>query len=729
MILAVARIGEGFLRELRERVFAHLMKQSIEFYDRNRTGVLVSRMTADIESLQELVSQGLSMFIVNMLVLVGAIVVMVIMSWQLALGVLVVVPALVKASNWFRRESNRAYLELRENVGGTLSSFQEGMAGVRVVQAFNQEDVFRRRFRETNERQFATNLHAERVTAKYSTIIELAQGGAIAVILFYGGWLTGRDIVTVGTLAAFVLYLQNLFEPIQQMSQLFNTIQAAGASLAEALRPARRGRRDRRATRRRRSAGDGRARSRRRLVPLRQRSDRSSTRCHSKCTPGRRLALVGPTGAGKSTLAKLMVRFYDPGDGSVRYGGVDLRDATLHSLRERIVVVPQEGFLFGGNIRDNLLIARPGATDADILAAIDALDLGPRFAAFASGLDTEVHERGANFSAGERQLVSLVRAALADPAVVVLDEATSSLDPGTELLVEHALERLMEGRTVIVIAHRLSTAERADLVAVVQRRTIGRGRNTREVARARRPLRRALRLVDRARDRRLRGRRTRFGRALGRLPGIGVQSVVRRSRMSRWSTATGNRRTASTDPSVRLADRLIVSIQRNSLQVPTFTNAEPIELGVPELLLFCGALPARRSVQAVAIDAAGTSAGLGPEARADLERFAAGLAKSGRITTGPSEVSARAAASPLTPPARRAGTRRDRGDLHTAVRAARAWGLRVRRSPWRPGRDRHLAAVARAPRDHRAYGPARCHRGDTVERPARMRSAKTSSSP
>jgi ATP-binding cassette subfamily B protein len=467
VILAVARIGEGFLRELRERVFGQLMKLSLEFYDRNRTGVLVSRMTADIESLQELVSQGLSMFIVSMLVLVGAVVAMVLMSWQLALGVLVVVPVLVKASKWFRRESNRAYVELREHVGGTLSSFQEGMAGVRVVQAFNQEDTFRRRFRETNERQFATNLHAERVTAKYTTIIELCQGGAIAVILFYGGWLTGQDVVTVGTLAAFVLYLQNLFEPIQQMSQLFNTIQAAGASLQKvyglvdepveiAERP---------------DAVDIPANG---ALELDEVSFRYGTgprvveQVSLTVQRDQRVALVGPTGAGKSTIAKLMVRFYDPVEGAVSYGGVDLRDTTLHSLRERIVVVPQEGFLFGGTIRDNLLIARPGATDAEIEAAVAALDLDSRFAAFPSGLDTVVHERGANFSAGERQLISLVRAALADPAVIVLDEATSSLDPGTELLVEHALERLMEGRTVIVIAHRLSTAERADLVAVVQ---------------------------------------------------------------------------------------------------------------------------------------------------------------------------------------------------------------------------------------------------------------------
>ncbi|MGQ0826462.1 MAG: ABC transporter ATP-binding protein [Actinomycetota bacterium] len=467
VILAVARLGEGFLRELRERVFSHLMRLSLDFYDRHRTGSLVARMTADIESMQELVAQGLSMFIVNMLVLTGAMIVMLAMSWQLALGVLVVVPVLVQASRWFRRESNKAYVQLRERVGGTLTSFQEGMAGVRVVQAFNQEDAFRRRFRETNEKQFETNLHAERVTARYTTIIELAQGGAIATILLYGGWLTGRDIVTVGTLAAFVLYLQNLFEPIQQMSQLFNTIQASGAALKKLYslldedvqiteRP---------------GAVDlpplgplhvDRVAFRYALAP-RVLSDIDLT-----VAPGERIALVGPTGAGKSTLAKLMVRFYDPVEGAVRYGGVDLRDVTMQSLRERIVVVPQEGFLFGGTIRDNVLIAKPDATDAEVERAIDNLDLSERLAAFEDGINSEVRERGANFSAGERQLVSLVRAALADPAVVVLDEATSSLDPGTELIVEHALERLMEGRTVIVIAHRLSTAERADRVAVVQ---------------------------------------------------------------------------------------------------------------------------------------------------------------------------------------------------------------------------------------------------------------------
>lgn len=465
-IRAVARVGEAFLRELRERVFSHQLALSMEFFDRNRTGTLVARMTADIEALQELVGQGLTMFVVNSLLLTGAVVVMVGMSWQLALITLLVVPLVAKATSWFRRESNKAYLDLRESIGSNLSTIQEGLAGVRVVQAFNQEVAVVERFHSTNERLFNAHMRTERIAARYFPVIELAQGFSIALILGVGGYLSARGAVTVGTVAAYVLYLQNLFEPIQQLSQLFNQLQASAASLHKLY-----GLLDERvAVAERPGAVD---------LPPRGRLEVAEVSFAYATGPpvleavslvveaGERVALVGPTGAGKSTLAKLMARSYDPTRGTVRYAGIDLRDATLSSLRQRIVVVPQEGFLFSGSIRDNLLIGRPGATDAEVGQAIDRLGLRVRFDAFPGGLDAEVRERGANFSAGERQLVSLVRAALADPGMIVLDEATSSLDPGTELVVERALERLMEGRTVVVIAHRLSTAARADRVAVV----------------------------------------------------------------------------------------------------------------------------------------------------------------------------------------------------------------------------------------------------------------------
>ncbi|MGK2928203.1 MAG: ABC transporter ATP-binding protein [Acidimicrobiales bacterium] len=465
-IRAVAAVGESFLRDLRERVFSHQMSLSMEFFDRNRTGTLVSRMTADIEALQELIGQGLTMFIVNSLLLVGAIAVMISMSWQLALGILVVVPMVAKASFWFRRESNRAYLHLRERIGTTLTSIQEGLAGVRVVQAFGQERAFLDRFGDTNEELYGAHMRTEKVAAFYFPVIELAQGGSIAVILGLGGWLASHDAVTVGVVAAFVLYLQNLFEPIQQLSQLFNQLQASGAALHKLYglldeepavdeRPGAvelpvGGTLEVRAVSFAYGAGE---------LVLRDVS--------MHVARGERVALVGPTGAGKSTLAKLMARSYDPSTGSVTFGGIDLRDATTVSLRRRIVVVPQEGFLFGGTIRDNLVIGNSTSGDDDIWTAISDLGLTSRFGGFATGLDTPVQERGANLSAGERQLVSIVRCALADPAVVVLDEATSSLDPGTELVVEEALERLMAGRAVVVIAHRLSTAARADRVGVV----------------------------------------------------------------------------------------------------------------------------------------------------------------------------------------------------------------------------------------------------------------------
>ena len=466
-IVLIGLIGEGFLRDLRLRVFDHLQRLSMPFYDREKAGVIVSRMTSDVDAMAELVQQGLLMFVSNALLLMFSVVVLGLVSWELLLVCLVMLPLVIVSSIKFQRDSNRAYLIVRDRIGTTLSSLQEGLSGVRVIQAYAREDVQTRRFLQTSHELYDAHMDSVRISAWYLPIIELSGALTTAAAVGVGGWLVHRGSVTIGTVTFFLLTLSNLFEPVQQLSQLFNTVQSAGAGLHKLYElldtdpdvPEKKGAVDLP------SEGsvevDGVSFRYADTGPFVLR-DVSLT-----ISPGERLALVGPTGAGKSTLAKIIARLYDPTEGTVRFGGVDVRDAKLKALRRRICVVPQEGFLFNGSIRDNVRIAKAGATDQEVDEALRAIGVHERFSLLPQGLDTAVRERGSRLSAGEKQLVSLARAALADPAVLVLDEATSSLDPGTELLVEQALERLMHGRTVVVIAHRLSTAERADRIGVV----------------------------------------------------------------------------------------------------------------------------------------------------------------------------------------------------------------------------------------------------------------------
>ena len=465
--VALNSAGEGFLRLLRIRVFTQMQRQSMAFFDREKAGVLVARMTADVESMSELVQWGLMQFLSSFLLLFFAFFLLLSMSWQLTLISLIVFPFLIAASVKFQRDSSRAYLEVREKVGANLSALQEGITGVRVIQAYAREDEQIRRFKESNRELFRSHLYSVKVSTWYFGLIEFAGIASSALIVGLGGFLVHRGSVSLGTVVAFVLLLATLFDPVQQLSQLYNTLQSAAASLhkllaiidaepdvEESTNPTSLP-----------TAGD--------LVVENIRFAYAGSakpaldNVSVTLTAGTRLALVGPTGAGKSTLAKLMARLYDPQEGAVSFGGVNLRDASNEDLRGRIVVIPQEGFLFDGSVRDNLLIAKPDATEAELLAALDRLGLRERFEALPEGLDTEVRERGSRLSAGERQLVALSRAALVDPAVLVLDEATSNLDPGTEMLIEAALERLMVGRSVIVVAHRLSTVQRADKIAVV----------------------------------------------------------------------------------------------------------------------------------------------------------------------------------------------------------------------------------------------------------------------
>jgi len=459
-------VGERFLSDLRIRVFSHLQRLSMTFYDREKAGVIVSRMTSDIEALSELTQTGLVMFISNAVLLVFSLIVLSVVSWQLMLVCTLTLPLVAIATVRFARKSSVAFLTLRDRIGDTLSQLQEGISGVRVIQAFAREDHQVDRFSNRNVALYDAHVEAARISAWYTPVVEFCGLASTALVVGIGGWLVGEDAITIGTITFFVLTLQNLFEPIQQLANIFTQVQSANAGLkkvfelldtpvdcAESSHPV-----------------DLPESGILRVQNLNFAYDDKVmvlSDINLELGESEKLALVGPTGAGKSTLAKLMARLYDPLSGAVSFGNIDLREARTESLRERIVVVPQEGFLLNASIIENIRLARPSATDQEVVSALEAIGVHERFAELEDGLETRVNERGARLSAGERQLISIARAALADPVVLVLDEATSSLDPGTEMVIELAMEKLMEGRATVVIAHRLSTAERADRIGVV----------------------------------------------------------------------------------------------------------------------------------------------------------------------------------------------------------------------------------------------------------------------
>jgi ATP-binding cassette subfamily B protein len=475
--LMVSGIGERFLNDLRKRVFSHLLCQPLAFFETESSGQLLSRMTADIDVLETLVQSGLSSFVTSIGLFVAVMVVLVVMSPLLS-GVvaLSLVPVVVSAAR-YRRTSTRAYSQVRELIGDALASLDESLAGVRVVQAFRQEQATITRFKRVNLTQLDGELVTVRLSSSFFPKVELSGVTSSVVVLVSGALLVQGHLTTVGTVAAFVLYLANLFNAITSLSALFDLLQSSGAALATVfgllsvgpamVDPERPAALPEKGTLELRSVDFA--------YGARGDEDPGATQerlvlegVDLRIEAGEKLALVGPTGGGKSTLAKLAGRLYDPLAGSVRFGGVDLRRVLLSHIRERIVVLPQEGFLFRGTVLDNVALGRPGATLDEARAAIAKLGLAEWVASLPRGEATDVGERGSHLSAGERQLVSLARAALTDPAVLILDEATSSIDPGTEHQTEAALAALAVGRTVIVVAHRLAAAERADRVAVVR---------------------------------------------------------------------------------------------------------------------------------------------------------------------------------------------------------------------------------------------------------------------
>jgi ATP-binding cassette, subfamily B, bacterial len=462
------RLGERLLYQLRLRVFAHLQRQSIDFYTDERAGRLLTRMTSDIDALQQLFQDGLVNIVVQGLTLVVVGVILFVLEPTLALvTVVVVVPALTLITLWYRRVSDRSFTVVRDRIADVLADLSETLQGVRVVTAFNRRRQNVMVHRGIISRYRAANVVTARQGAAYGPAADLLGALGQVVVLLIGGRMVLRGELSIGTLAAFILYLTSFFAPIQQLVQLYTTYQSGQAAVVKI--------RDLLATeptvQQRPDAYDlPRVEGRVELcdvgfeylpgVPVLRHID-------LVVEPGETFAFVGTTGSGKSTMAKLVTRFHDPTTGTVRIDGHDLREVTWASLRRQLGVVPQEPFLFAASLRDNVAFGRPEATADEVLDACQAVGLGDVLARLPDGIDTFVHERGVSLSSGERQLLALARAFLARPRVLVLDEATSSLDLESETVVERALDAVLQGRTAIVIAHRLATAMRADRIAVV----------------------------------------------------------------------------------------------------------------------------------------------------------------------------------------------------------------------------------------------------------------------
>jgi ATP-binding cassette subfamily B protein len=460
-------VGQRALQDLRVELFEHLQKLSIGFYSRNRAGVLISRLTNDIQALDQLVTEGISTLFSATLTLAGTAVILVVLDPGLALITFLTFPVLLVASVAFRLASAGAYRLTREKIAHVTAYLQETLSGVRVVRAFGQEPRHRSRFAELNDEHREANMRTVYLNAAYFPSVELLSAVATAAILIYGGNEVISGTVTIGVLATFVFYLQSFFDPIQSLSQLYTTYQAGMAALDKIFElldeePDVADKVD--AEELPRVRGEIRFDD----VTFSYGGDALALDHVSlDVPPGQTLALVGATGAGKSTLAKLVARFYDPDEGRVLIDGHDLRDVTERSLRSQLGIVPQESFLFSGTIRDNIAFGRPDATEEDVRAAAQAVGAHDFIERLPDGYDTEVGERGGHLSAGQRQLVAFARAAAADPRILILDEATSNVDVRTESQIERGLRRLLAGRTAIVIAHRLSTIRSAGRIVVL----------------------------------------------------------------------------------------------------------------------------------------------------------------------------------------------------------------------------------------------------------------------
>jgi ATP-binding cassette, subfamily B, bacterial len=467
-LVSSGRVGQDVLFEVRRRVFAHFQRLSPAFHDEYTSGRVISRQTSDMEAIDEMLETGFDGLLTALLTLVGVAVLLLTLDVKLALVALLCFPFLALLTNWFRRESANAYRRTREKVALVIVHFVESMLGIRAVQAFRREARNEEIFDGVNDQYRLANLRAFRLVAWFIPGIRLVGNVTISVVLVYGAYLAYDHQVTVGVLAAFLLYLRQFFEPMEEISQFYNSFQSASAALEKLS-----------------GVLEEKPGVPEPVVAVPLESPRGEVRFdqvrfayHDDAVvlpdldltvpAGQTVALVGTTGAGKTTVAKLLSRFYDPTGGAITLDGVDLRDLDELTLRRAVVMVTQESYLFGGTVADNIRFGRPDADMADVIAAAKEIGAHDFITKLPQGYDTDVANKGGRLSAGQRQLVAFARAFLADPDVLILDEATSSLDVPSERLVQRALRTILSGRTAVIIAHRLSTVEIADRVLVIE---------------------------------------------------------------------------------------------------------------------------------------------------------------------------------------------------------------------------------------------------------------------
>ncbi len=462
----MVRLGQGIVLGLRQELFDHLTTLSLRYFSEQRAGWIIARLTSDMDAISDVLSQGLQTIVTSCALLPAAVVALLINDLQLGLAALVVLPPALVLSRWFQRTSTRAQLDVRNAIGAVTAHIAESVAGMGVVQSFQREDAFRSQFDELNNTNRRANVYGQRIASMFFPSIELLGVISTVAVLAVGAQFLPAS--QIGTIAAAYFLLSLAFQPLQSLSEIYSQLQSAQAAMVKIASVL--------------DAGTEIHSSEGAIVPGRLAGElalngvRFSYGEHDVLggidlivPAGSCCAIVGESGGGKSTLAKLVARFYDPTAGSVTVDGLDLRDLDLRAYRRQLGVVLQDQFLFSGTIADNVRFAAPEASDSELERICALVGLDRVVARFHAGLDHPIREGGSGLSAGERQLVSIARALLADPRILIFDEATSNIDRPTEILIERALDRLLRGRTSIIIAHRIATARRADEIIVLDR--------------------------------------------------------------------------------------------------------------------------------------------------------------------------------------------------------------------------------------------------------------------